>query len=276
MAGGLSVAVFNIFLSLRHTVRHGLHAQLLKEAENRTAALADDADRLRAEDQYDEQCRGNRDSHPQRSLRHKYCSGTEHDRDAVDDQNGLAVAEAELQQTVMQMAFVRGRDRHFVDVAAQDREERIRQRHSENEQRNQERHERSLFKAHDRENRQAKAKEQGAGVAHENFRRVEVIEQKADNASQQNGAEQHDRNPALTAHEQCKHENGRGSDAGNAGGQAVQAVDQVNGVRDADNPKYRKRNTDPCHQIPRIAERNVKKIDTEAIQNDNDCRNKLA
>ena len=99
--------------------------------------------------------------------------------------------------------------------------------------------------------RQDEAQEHAAGVAHEDRRRVEVVEQKPDDRSGQRRREQH--HQRVTALE--RNEKGRDDgDQRHAAGQAVEAVDQVHGVGDADDPEHGEGEVRPAER-DRLAKR---------------------
>ncbi len=83
---------------------------------------------------------------------------------------------------------------------------------------------------------QHKAQEGGAGVPHEDLGRVQVIGQKADAGAGQGG---HQDGHLGLGHRQGDDQQGHGADGGHAAGQAVQPVDQVDGVGDGHDPDAR-------------------------------------
>lgn len=236
----------------------------VEEADHRTARLVDDADQLGADLQQEQEYANDDEGHPvaEAGFGNKGLNdgaSSEKGGDSVDDQNRLAMAETELLQAVMKVALVGSENRLFRLPAAYDRKERIRQRHADNEQRRYERNDRNLLEPEHGQHRQSEAEKQRSGVAHENFRRVEVVFQKSDDGPEQRDREQDDR---LLAHERGHDENRADRDRRYAGRQPVQAVDQVDGVCDADDPQNRKRNAEPFgDRLHRRAERNVDEID---------------
>jgi len=189
--------------------------------------------------------------------------------DSVDDQHRLAVAEAQFAQAMVQVTFVRSKDRLLLKLAAHDREEGIRQRHPDNDQRRDERQYRDLLEPEQREHRQAEAQEQGTRIAHEDLGRVEVEEQEAYDASEQQQAKQRDQEVAV---DQRHHEDGSDRDTRYAGGQAVKTVDQVDRVRHADDPEDGQRNRDPVFKRRiSIHKRNIDEFDFDSESEDNDA-----
>ena len=72
-----------------------------------------------------------------------------------------------------------------------------------------------------------------AGVAHENFRRVHVIRDKAEACAEERTED--DGDVGLLHHE--RHDDqGRGRDGRHTDGEAVEAVDKIDGVGDSDDP----------------------------------------
>ena len=84
-----------------------------------------------------------------------------------------------------------------------------------------------------------KAQEGGAGVAHKDRRRVEVIGNEAD-ASADNGGKQDCRRHRRSVGNQDKRNNQHGTrrDCGDARCQSVQPVNKVDGVRNGDDPNH--------------------------------------
>lgn len=252
-----------------------LHAQASDEVEHRAARLVDDPDELGADLQQEHERADDDERDPVAETRVGDArlndrTRTEERGDAPDDQHGLAVAEAELLQAVMQVTFIRREDRLLLDPAADDREERIGQRHPDDEERRHERHDRNLLESEHRQRRESEAEEQRARVSHEDFRGMEVEVQESDDAAEQHRG-QHD--DGEVAHDDTHHEDGADRDAGDARGEAVEAVDQVDRVRDADDPEDRERHADPFAQrLHRIPERNVQQVDLDVKAEYDDAR----
>jgi len=252
-----------------------LHPYPGQEVENRTAGLVDDSDELRADLQQEDERADDDKRDPVAEARIRdggldHRARAEESGDRVDDQHRLAVAEAELLQAVVQMALVRLEDRLLLLPAPNDGEERVRQRHPDDQQRSDERDDRDLLKAEHGQRRQREAEEQRPRVAHEYFRRMEVEEQESADAAEQQRCEQNNR---LVGHDDAHHEDGRDRDAGDAGRQPVEPVDQVDRVGDADDPDDRERDADPfAERLHGRTERNVQQIDLDAEAEDDDAR----
>ena len=124
--------------SLRPRLGLRLREQASQQIDHRPPRLVHDADELGADLQQEYEHADDDERHPvaeaglrQRGLQHS--TDAEEGCDAVDDQHRLAVAEAELLQAMMQMPLVRLHERLLVHPAAHDREERIGQRHADDE-----------------------------------------------------------------------------------------------------------------------------------------------
>lgn len=251
-----------------------LHPKPGQEVQHRTASLVNNADELGAdlEQEHERADDDKRDPVAQSRVRNGRLDDrarAEERRNRVNDQYRFAVTEAELLQTVMQMAFIRFENRLALLPTADDGEERIGQRYADNQQRRYERHDRNLLEPKHRQRRQREAEEQSPGVAHENFRRVEVEEQESPDAAEQQSGQQNNR---LVAHDNAHHENGGNGDPRHACGQAVQTVDQVDRVRHADDPHDGDRDADPFSQrLHRRAERNVQQVDLDSETEDDDA-----
>ena len=103
-----------------------------------------------------------------------------------------------------------------------------------------------LEQAVDRHHRQDITQEGGAGVAHEDLGGVHVVGQKADTPAGQGG---HEQGHVPLADHQGDDQQRHGADGGDTAGQAVQAVDQVDGVGDGNDPQHRHRDGQPA-QVP--------------------------
>lgn len=248
--------------------------QPIEEVDDRPFRLVDDADDFRADLQQEHQHADNDERHPvahSRARRHRLNDGAsaEESRNAIDDDDGLAMAEAELLQPVVQVPFVRGENRFLLHPAPHDREERIRQRHPDDEDRRYERYDGDLLEPEHRQHRERESEEKRSRVAHEDFRRMEVVVQESHHAAEQNGRQQDNR---ALAHQRGHDENRRDRDAGYPGGQPVQPVDQVDRVRDADDPDDRQRDAQPvAHRLHGRSERNIHEIDLNIETEDDDA-----
>ena len=102
--------------------------------------------------------------------------------------------------------------------------------------------------------------EHAAGVAHEDRRRVEVVEQEPDDRARQRRREQHHQRVAALERDQERRDDGDQRDAAR---QPVEAVDQVHRVDDADDPEHREREAGPAER-DRLAERVRQRVEAKA------------
>ena len=125
-----------------------------------------------------------------------------------------------------------------VEDAAGEGEYRVRKRHRQREHRQDEGYDGVEFEhTDDRGRGEDIAQQQGAGIAHEYLRGVEIIRYEAETAAAQGG--QYDRDVAVRVGDQHgNHQHRQRGDRGHAAGEAVEPVDQVNGVCHADDPEY--------------------------------------
>lgn len=186
-------AWFDHIRLFRPRIRIRLYAHAVNHIQQWPLRLADDADDLGAELKRYNQNADDDKRHPVRIMRgrHRLNDGqyAEKSGNGIDDKHRLAVAEAQLAQAVMQMPLVRRKNRLLLDRSAHNREERIRQRNANNQERRNKRYDGNLLKAEQGQYRQAEPEEQRSGIPHKYFRRVKVEEQKPDNAAKQHGAQ---------------------------------------------------------------------------------------
>ena len=251
----------------------------MKHIQQRPFRLADDAADLGAELKRDNQNADDDKRHPVRIMRgrHGLNNGqyAEEGGNRIDDEHRLAMTEAQLAQAMVQMPLVWRKNRLLLHRSAHNREERIRQRNADNQERRNERDDGNLLKAQQGQYRQAEPKEQRSGIPHKDFGRVKVKKQKPDNAAKQHGAQQ---NHHWIAHKDRHGENGGNGNSGYASRQSVQPVNQVNGIRHAHNPEDRERNRNPGFDIQiLIAERHINEIDCQIkAEHDDAGRDNLA
>lgn len=247
-----------------------LHLQPSESIDQRSVAAADQTDYLCGhvddEEQYrhDDKCRIQLGR-----FRKDDGNRSEKDADEINRNHSHAMGQAHLEQTVVQMAFIRCGNRLLVYNSADNREERVPERYAEHHDRDDKRNEQRFFKAHDRERRQVESQKKRARIAHENAGRVKVEIKEAQNRSK------HDEAVGcnyLVAHQEGHDRHRRHGDSGNACGQAIETVDQVNRVGHADNPEDRKRDRQPCK--PAISEievtivRQIHNADLQSKRND--------
>ena len=157
----------------------------------------------------------------------------------------------------MQMALVgRGHPLTF-GGPADDGEERVEDRHTQDEERNEEgrQEEVGLTRGvggrvgvgaaphHAGRHRHEQAEQQSSAVAHEDLGRIEVVRQEADaHTESDDGDERADvglQQRTQVVEAAAVEEEGGRRDGHDAGGQAIQAVDQVDGLGHADHPEDR-------------------------------------
>ena len=109
---------------------------------------------------------------------------------------------------------------------------------------------RALLPTGDRGRRQQKSGEQAAAVAEEDRRRREVEDQEAERGADERGEQHRFRRMAADDQDRAA---GRAGERGDAGGEPVDAVDQVEGVGHADQPRRGHRPGDPAER-PRPAQ----------------------
>ena len=102
---------------------------------------------------------------------------------------------------------------------------------------------------------------------------MEIEEHKAGDTAEQNHAKQNNRH---IAHHQGKNKNGCRGNPRYTGRQAVEAINQVNRIGNANDPEYRNRNTEPANRQVGRSERDVNQVDFEAKRNDDASGNQLA
>lgn len=133
----------------------------------------------------------------------------------------------------MQVGLVWCSNRFFMYNAPDNGEERVGNGHSQNDDGNDERDKGDAFKPEEGQNSDHVAKEKGAGVSHKDVGRVKIVYKKAKCASDANESERKYEEVSMKESHEADGGKGNGRDTG---GQTVQSVDQVDGVRDADDP----------------------------------------
>ena len=161
-------------------------------------------------------------------------------RDEVDDHDRFAHREAEQDEAVRHMvvpasadghAASQPRDRHQCGVEDGDAQDDHRHEEVDGMQ--------VLEEVHldlEPQDREHEAEEERAGVAHEDARRVEVVVQKAEAGAAQRRRHAGDQ-ILLGGLEHGQHEEVRARDGRRPDGETVHIVEQVEGVRDADDPQ---------------------------------------
>ena len=133
------------------------------------------------------------------------------------------------------MTFVRLKNRFVTAFPADDGKERIENGNPQNQHRNRETDQRhTLGNSHQGKDRQQKAEGQRAAIPHKKGGRMEIPAQKAENTADQNQTEHGDDTDTTGI---GHHADGQRRDGGNAGGEAVEAVNKIHGVADAHKPQ---------------------------------------
>jgi hypothetical protein len=168
-----------------------------------------------------------------------------------------------VEQPVVHVLPVRGEDRRALAQAAQDRQRRVHQWDGEGHERYEQRDQRDPAVGLDREQREQEAHQQRARVAQEDARRREVVRQEAQQRAGQGDADaQRERLTRLPG----EHRQRGRHDRRHSAGQAVEPVEQVEGVRDGDDPEGRRHPHEPARQLDRGARERVGEAeDLEAV-----------
>lgn len=202
----------------------------------------------------------NRDGDLAADFRQGHSAETQERADDVHQQDGLALRETEIEQTVMEMSLIRLEDWHAAAVAAHDGERRVEDWQAERQDRHDQRDRRgALDGADDRDAREHEAEELAARIAHEDLSRIEVVVQEAERCAGKRGRQHGDEDDALL---QCHEEDRDGRDRRDACGEAVEAVDEVDRIRQADEPEDRRRDGEKL-EVDVVAERVRDEIDAD-------------
>ena len=158
------------------------------------------------------------------------------------------------------MSLIRLEDRHAAAVAAHDGEGRVENRQAECEDRHDQRNRRgALDGADDRDAREHEAEELAARVAHEDLGRIEVVVEEAEGCACESGRQHGDEDDALL---QGHEEDRDGRNRRDACGEAVEAVDEVDRVRQADEPEDCRRDGEEL-EVDVVAERVRDEVDAD-------------
>ena len=169
----------------------------------------------------------------------------------------------------MEMPLVRLENRHAAAIAADDGKRRIEDGKAEREDRHDERDRRGrLHGADDADARQHIAEEHAARIAHKDARGIEVVIQEADGRARDRRAEHGDEHDALLQRDE---EDRRRRDARHASREAVEAVDEVHRIREADDPEHRRGDREPFEEQV-IAERIGDEVDAHVKTDDEHAR----
>ena len=161
-------------------------------------------------------------------------AGRKHDAPGIDEQHGLFLVVAFLDQAVVDVALVGLSDANVGALAAHNGAKRVDDGHAGNDERDDKRGEcGGAAHVEQRDGAQRKAQKQRPRVAQEDACGVEVVVQKGQTGAKERNRE---RGGVDAAREHGHRKHGERRDAADARGQAVEAVDEVNDVGE-------------CHQI---------------------------
>jgi hypothetical protein len=173
-----------------------------------------------------------------------------------------ALREADVQEAVVEVAAVGRVDRTVVLQAPGDHERGVHDRHGQDEQRQQEDDGRSgLEQALDGHRREDEAQAEGAGVAHEDPGREEVVAQEPEaraghDRRQDRGVRLSQREREDRVRDAC--------DSADARGEAVHPVEEVDHVHHRDDEDHRERDADPRRDVEDAEERERDVVDPDA------------
>lgn len=175
--------------------------------------------------------------------------------DDIEHGHRLLLGEAHVDEPMVDVAAVGVHGTLPVGDAADEGEGRVENRQAQHEEGHHEGDDCiELEEPLDRNHRQDEAQEGGPGIPHEDFRRVQVIGQEAQAAAHQG---RHQEGHLGLPHHQGDDQQRHGADGGHAAGQAVQAVDEVDGIGDGHNPDDRHGVGQPAQVPVRIGGENV-------------------
>ena len=172
--------------------------------------------------------------------RQRECTQAEQGADDVHEQHRLFLTEAVCEKAVVQMSLVGLEDRAVVARAPHNGKRRVEDRQAERENRHDEGDgRRALDRTDDGDARKHEAEEHTPRVAHKDARRVEVVVEEAHRRSREcNGNHGDGRNALLHGDEEDRQRR----DGGYPRRQPVQSVDEVDGIRQPNDPENRRRN----------------------------------
>ena len=192
----------------------------------------------------------------------------------VDDQHGLALREALVEQAVVHVPAVGLLDGLVVEGAADNGTRRVDNGHARDHDGHcQRRDARETRRAHEADDAKRRSQEQGAGVTHKDARRVEIVEEEGD----AHGDEHDGHEGRVVAHEGHREdEKTAGADTGDAGSKAVEAVDEVDYVGEGHEVYDRDRVGQPTQDDAAIPQRNLEAAHEHTRGCDDDCGDDLA
>jgi len=185
-----------------------------------------------------------------------------HHREAVQEQHRHPLAEARLEQAVVDVVAVGVEERLAGEEPPRHRERRVQQRDPQHGHGHRHRHQdRRLGGACHRERRQHEPQEVAPGVAEEDLGRVPVVRQEAGSGARQ-GHREDER--LLVPHDRGGDHHRERHEEGDPGGQAVHAVDEVEGVGHRHHPEHRDQGSEDGPEVHPAGKRQAHHADAEA------------
>jgi hypothetical protein len=156
--------------------------------------------------------------------------------DAVEQEGDLLRRMPEPEQAVVDVVAVGAEDRLPAEEPPDDRQRRVEHREAERDDGDGHGdHGRRLLRAEQPDPGEHEAEEQAPGIAEEDRRRMEVVEEEAERRA---GEQDRHRRRAADPVDRRDDEHRRQCEEGGPRGQPVEPVDQVEGVRDRDEPDH--------------------------------------
>ena len=172
--------------------------------------------------------------------RQRECTQAEQRADDIHEQHRLFLTEAMCEKAVVQMSLVGLEDWAVVARTPHNGKRRVKDRQSKSENRYDEGDgRRALDRTDDGDAREHEAEEHTPCVAHKDARGVEVIVEEAHRGTCKRNGDHSDRRNALLHSDE---EDRQRRDGGYPRRQSVQSVDEINGIRQPDDPENRRRN----------------------------------
>src|SRR6266550_2293329 len=156
----------------------------------------------------------------------------EDDAHGVDEEDRLAMRQANVEQAVVQMAAIRCEGRATLDQTANDDPEGVDDRHAEDEESNGD-----LGRPEDRQDCKRVPHEHDPARADEDGRRLEVPPQESEQRASQGKAQDRDERLRGDLQGQAERAEGQRRDQRHPRRQAVEAIDEVNAVDHPDDPQ---------------------------------------
>ena len=163
-------------------------------------------------------------------------------RNAVEQDHDLPVRHAVLQEFVVDVLAIGGEHGPSADEAANHREHGLKNRQAEGHDRNCNSDDRGrLLRAVESEGAEQESDEEAAGVSQENCGRIEVETKKSEDRPGQD--DRHDLDEVGTVEQGDDEHDHRGEER-RTGGKSVESVNQVEGVRDGQDPYHGEQQSD--------------------------------